>query len=148
MNLKKILTVSVLAAVFVLIGVYARVNVVTSPAGQYQKIDYGANMPVDFPTDIPIGEGVKVEQSYGLNYTGQKQLTIVFLSAKTTEENYAIYVDFLEKQKWNISNKYASSTISSLYGTKGNYDINVTIHEDEQSPSILSQVSISVLKKP
>lgn len=147
MNLRKILTVSVLVAVFVLIGLYARIEVVTNPAEQYQKVDYGTNIPTDFPTDIPIEEGVKVEQSYGLNYVGQKQLTFVFLSSKTTEENYAIYVDFLEKQNWNVSNKYASSTVSSLYGTKGSYDINVTIHENEQNSSVRSQVSVSVLKK-
>lgn len=112
-----------------------------------QKSDFGTNMPADFPTDIPVEEGVKVEQSYSLNYAGQKQLTIVFPSTKTVKENYALYADFLKKQNWNVSNKYESPSVSSLYAAKENNDINVTISESATTPSVKSQVSISVLKK-
>jgi hypothetical protein len=112
-----------------------------------QKTDFGTSTPTDFPTDIPIEKGVKVEQSYGLNYVGQKQLTIVFLSAKTVKENYSLYSNFLTKQGWSVSNKYESANVSSLYGTKESNDINITIVAETSSPAIRSQVSISVLKK-
>lgn len=112
-----------------------------------EKTDFGASVPTDFPTDIPLEQGVKVEQSYGLNYVGQKQLTIVFLSVKTVKENLSLYADFLKKQNWIISNKYESAELSSLYGTKENNDINVTISENTLSISIQSRVSISILKK-
>lgn len=111
-----------------------------------QKTDYGANVPTDFPTDIPVEKGVKFEQSYGLSYVGQKQLTIVFLSTKTVKENYSLYADFVKKQGWVIFNKYENEKLSSLYGTKGDNDINVTISENTAAP-VRSQVSISVLKK-
>ncbi len=104
-----------------------------------QRTDFGTNVPTDFPTNIPIENGAKFEQSYSLNYVGQKQMTIVFDSAKTVKENYTLYTDFLEKQNWSIVNKYESDNVSSLYGTKWNNDMSITITRD--------QVSISVLKK-
>jgi hypothetical protein len=112
-----------------------------------QKIDFGTNVPTDFPTDIPLEKGVTVAQSYSLNYVGQKQLTIVFLSSKTVKENYSLYSDFLKKQNWNIVNNYESTTLSSLYETKASNDINVTISKNISTASTNSLVSISVLKK-
>lgn len=111
------------------------------------KTDFGVKAPTDFPTDIPIEEGVKAEQSYSLNYVGQKQLTIVFLSAKTVKENYARYADYFAKAGWSVSNTYESPKLSSLYGTKGSDDLNVTISEKSSDAAVKSQVSISVLKK-
>jgi len=153
---KKFLTLIVLVVViiFVVLVVNQKRNVAPTPTPQVaelsqepQKIDFGTNMPTDFPTDIPVEKGVKVEQSYSLNYAGQKQLTIVFLSTKTVKENYTLYADFLKKQNWNISNKYESANVSSLYGTKESNDINVTISENISAAGVKSQVSISVLKK-
>ena len=112
-----------------------------------QKTDFGSKIPSEFPTDIPIEEGAEVQQSYSLNYAGQNQLTIVFPSTKTVKENYALYADFLNKQQWNITNKYESAKLSSLYATKESSDINVTISENTSSAQTKSQVSISVLKK-
>ncbi len=113
-----------------------------------QKIDFGVNTPTDFPGDIPIEKGSKVEQSYGLNYAGQEQLTIVFFSTKTVNENYTLYSNFLEKQNWTISNKYESPKVSSLYGVKEGNDINVTISESLSAGiTTKSSVSISILKK-
>lgn len=120
---------------------------ITTTTTEPKRTDFGTKIPTDFPTDIPVENGVKVEQSYSLNYVGQKQLTIVFQSTKTVKENYALYTDFLNKHNWSISNKYESAKVSSLYGTKGNNDINVTISENTSGTFIKSQVSISVLKK-
>lgn len=111
-----------------------------------QKTDFGTSTPTDFPIDIPTEKGAKIEQSYSLNYSGQKQLTIVFPSTKTVKENYTLYADFLKKQKWIVSNKYESEKLSSLYGTKESNDINVTLSENT-TVGLKSQVSISVLKK-
>lgn len=112
-----------------------------------QKTDFGTETPADFPTNIPLEKGVTVEQSYSLNYVGQKQLTIVFLSAKTVKENYALYESFLAKEGWTVSNAYESSKLSSLYGTKESNEMNVTISEKSSSAPVKSQVSISVLKR-
>lgn len=116
-----------------------------------KKTDFGTTTPANFPTNIPLEKGVKVEQSYALDYTGQKQLTLVFLSTKTVAQNYALYRDFLKKQNWKVGNKYEGEKLSFLYGTyeEGEArDINVTISEHTQaSSSTESKVSISVLKK-
>ena len=116
-----------------------------------KKTDFGTTIPSGFPTNIPLEKGLKTEQSYLLDYTGQKQLTIVFLSTKTVAENYALYTNFLKKENWKVGNKYEGEKLSFLYGTYGEgevHDINVTISEHTQaSSSAESKVSISVLKK-
>jgi hypothetical protein len=116
-----------------------------SPAPQ--KTNFGTSVPTDFPTDIPIEKGAKFQQSYSLNYDSQKQLSIVFLSAKTVKENYSLYSDFLKKQNWNVLNTHDDPAVSSLYGTKENNDINVTISNNTSNASTKSQVSVSVLQK-
>jgi hypothetical protein len=155
-NNKKFLTLIVLVAVlvFVVFVVSKKGKVspkpvppITQVTQELQKTDFGIKIPTDFPSDIPIEEGTEVEQSYSLNYEGQKQLTMVFPSTKTVKENYTLYADFLEKQNWNVSNKYESMKVSSLYGTKESNDINVTISYESEVASAKSQVSISILKK-
>ena len=114
---------------------------------ELQRTEFGTSMPTDFPADIPVEKDAKVDQSYRLSYTGQMQLAFAFESAKTAIENYDLYADFLKKQNWNVSNKYESATVSSLYGTKEANDINVTMSENAGAVGVKSQVSISVLKK-
>ena len=155
---KKIITIVVSIVVIIAIAFFviykqkgdevvvpvAEQKVATSTAPK--KTEFGANKPADFPTDIPVEKGIKFEQSYSLDYKGQKQLTIVFLSAKTVKENFTLYADFLKKQNWNLSKEYEGPKVSSLYGTKENNDINVTISGNTTIGS-KSQVSISILKK-
>ncbi len=111
------------------------------------KTDFENENPTDFPTNIPVEQGVKVNQSYSLDYAGQKQLSIVFPSVKTIKQNYTLYADFLNKDGWVVVNKYESATVSSMYGAKGNNDINITINEGASVTPAKSQVSISVLTK-
>lgn len=125
------------------VGMNTQPPVVVEPT----RTDFGTNVPSDFLPKIPLETGAKIVQSYSLNYVGQKQLTIVFLSTRTVKENYTIYENFLKREKWSISNKYESPSLSSLYGTKEGNDINVTISEAKSSTSARSQVSISFLKK-
>lgn len=112
-----------------------------------KKTNFGEIPSPDFPTNIPLEEGVKINQSYSLDYIGQKQLTIVFMSMKTIKENYNLYADFLKKDNWNISNKYESKDLASLYAVKGQNEINVTISSNDSNTITKSMVSISVLKK-
>ncbi len=109
------------------------------------KTDFESEKPTDFPTNIPVEQGVKVNQSYSLDYAGQKQLTIVFPSVKTVKQNYDLYAEFLKKDSWVISNKHESVSVSSLYGIKVNNQINITIGTGTSTST--TQVSISVLKK-
>ncbi len=110
------------------------------------KTDFGTKAPPDFPTNIPLEKEATINQSYALGYTGQKQLTIVFSSAKTIKQNYDLYAAFLKKDAWRVTNNYESATVSSLYGIKGNNEINITI-SNGTATTTKSQVNISVLKK-
>ncbi len=125
-------------------------SVSTSTPIDSAQIDAEKTVPKGFPSEIPIEEGAKLEESYDLNYDGQRQLTIVFPSTKTVKENYALYEDFLLTKGWNISNKYTGKGVSALYGTKGDidlsHDINITIIESVVGTSTKSQVSVSVLE--
>jgi hypothetical protein len=112
-----------------------------------ERTEFNTDVPTDFPTDIPLEKEAKVEQSYGLSYDGQKQLSIVFLSSKAVKDNFTLYTDFLSEQGWSVTNKYESEKLASLYGTKENNEINVTVNENITSASGKSLVSISVLKK-
>ncbi len=118
-----------------------------SPTNTPEKTEFGSVVAPDFPTDIPLEAGAQISQSYSVNYAEQKQLTLVFLSTKTIQENYTLYAEFLKQQNWNVSNQYESETLSSLYGTKDQYSINITMSADTSASSTQSQVSISVLKK-
>lgn len=145
MNMKIVCGITVLALIsgIAYAYVYPQNPVPQGPP----RTDFGTSAPPDFPANIPVESDAKINQSYSLDYTGQKQLTIVFLSAKTVEENHSLYTDFLKNQNWDISNTYSTSSLSSLYGTKENYDINVTISKDSSNTTVESQISISVLKK-
>lgn len=112
------------------------------------KTDFGTATPTDFPTDIPIEKGVTPTQSYTLDYPGEKQLSIVFPSMKTVKENYALYSGYAKKEGWMVVNTEEKDSLSFLYATKENTDMNVTIMEESTSTSFTkSQVSIGVLKK-
>jgi len=109
--------------------------------------DFGTTTPSDFPADIPLEKGAKIEQSFSFNSETQKQSTIVFLSSKTVKENYAFYTDFFQKQGLTIptTNTYESAGISAFYVTRDATDISITV--SQVPTTTLSQVSISVLKK-
>ncbi|MCR4286179.1 MAG: hypothetical protein NUW00_04765 [Candidatus Kaiserbacteria bacterium] len=110
------------------------------------RTDFGASVPDGFVADIPVEGGVMFEQSYSLEYPEQKQLSVVFPSALNVKENYILYEDFLKDQGWNVLNRYESDMVSSLYATKENEEVNVTIGELGAGMA-KSQVSISILKK-
>lgn len=129
------------------------------------KTEFATAFPTDFPADIPVEKEFKLTQSYILDYPEQKQLSIVFPSAKTVKENSALYSDYVEKNGWTVVNKDERDNLSFLYVTKESMEMNVTItenitalpsitasdaessQEEQSTPSATSQVSVSVLKK-
>ncbi len=108
------------------------------------RTDFGTKTPDDFPTNIPLESGIMMNQSYSLDYPGQKQLTAVFASKETVKKNYDLYRDFFQKEGWIVSNKYESGKLASLYALKDQNEMNVTVGASEANGS---EVSISVLKK-
>lgn len=121
----------------------------------YKKIEYSKTTPPNFLKDLPLPSGVSFDQSYGLQYASQTQLTIVFSSPQTVEENFTLYKDFLRKQSWWFSDKdkFESKKLSSVYAHNMNQEINITVSEialkgtPTSTPPMKSQVSISLLKR-
>ncbi|MHB1621390.1 MAG: PKD domain-containing protein [Sulfuricella sp.] len=129
---------------------------VTCPANQVVQngqcvtpitTNYTNQVPPNFPTNIPIEQGATLTQSYIIDYFSQKQLTIVFQSAQTVQQNYALYANFLANDGWTVTNNYVTAPLSALYGIKANNEINITIGSGYAVSPMNSQVSISVLEK-
>jgi hypothetical protein len=114
----------------------------TTEVVQNKKINFGTNLPPYFPTGIPIENGVILEQSYGFYYAGQKQVTVVFASTKTVEDNFSLYSTFFTKNGWVTSNQYIANGISTMYVTKGNTELNLVISSSTLNKT---QVSLSLL---
>lgn len=112
------------------------------------RTDFGDRLPPNFLENIPIEEGVKIEQSQELDYSEKKQSTVIFQSKKTAKENYDIYTTFLNKDNWNISQKYEDEKALFLYALKANDEINVAILVINESASTnKSLVSLSIFHK-
>ncbi len=120
------------------------------------KTDFADRFPTDFPSDIPVEKDVKLVQSQIIEYPGIKQLSIVFSSEKTVQENYDLYADFLKQSNWIIHNDpgLENMGIKALSATKGDMSITVILFIDSEvsadvpeSPEpTKSRVRISILK--
>lgn len=108
------------------------------------KTTFNNAISPSFLNSIPLEKDLNITQSYDLDYDSEKQTTLVFLSTKTSKDNYDFYHAFLKKQGWNIVTTYNGRNIVSMYATKENNDINVTINKNTPNKS---WVSISILKK-
>lgn len=104
------------------------------------RVDFSDKLPDDFPSDIPVEQEADFDQSYRLDYPEQKQLTVVFRSVKTLEENQFLYADFFRRNGWIISNRYDIENISAIYAAKGRVELNVSIISLAEGKS---QISLS-----
>lgn len=119
----------------------------SSIAPKPPKTEFGTELPSGFLAAIPLEAKLALTQSYGLDYGIEKQLTAVFDSSKTVLQNYGTYLKFLNNDGWTVQNTHEEEHISSLYGIKGNSDINITISDLYATSTVKSQVSISILNK-
>ncbi len=133
----------------IITGVAPEATDISSPRNypEPQRTDFGMNLPVGFPIDIPIEKDVQFTQSYSLDYPGQRQLSIVFLSTKTVKENFDLYKNYAEKDGWNTSSNGEKLEIAFVYATKERMEMNVMVNKDTSTPVSKSQVSISILRK-
>lgn len=162
-NLKKI-SVVVLVVLIVLAGLF---YIILSRTGQNQRplektagenkpelkksepvITRAAEktLPDGFLKEIPLGEEIKITESYSAVYPNStaKQATISFASEKTLKENYEFYKKWAEENKWQIANQENSAALKFLYLKKDGQDINITITEGLDKSK--AKVSISYTK--
>lgn len=105
------------------------------------RINFGTVAPSDLPQDLFIGEGVPLEQSYTLDYPGQKQSTVVFESVKTITEIQELYTKYLVDHQWMITSNSVDQGMVAFYAKKESADINIVAVSREGK----TQVSISML---
>lgn len=108
------------------------------------KTEFENRVPEGFLTAIPIEKGAVIEQSYIIDYSEQKQRTIVFESEKTLLENQKIYTDYLLNNQWIISHNAAYENLVSFYASKDLNDINIVIIFNEVNKK--TKIDISVLE--
>jgi hypothetical protein len=77
-------------------------------------------LPQKFPADIPLEAGALVTQNYNATTPdGQFQATRMFVTAKSLDENLAIYTAYFKKAGWDVKSTVNQPAIKMLYGVKG-----------------------------
>ena len=109
---------------------------------------YGKEVSQDFPATIPLEHAVQILESYSKDQNGQKQVTTVFSSFQRIKENIESYTFFLKKNNWAIVNTLDETNVASVYASRENDEINITVTPNRGGdPLTHSVVSISVLNK-
>lgn len=100
--------------------------------GQTEVVQQESNLPIEkvaipneklpglFPSDIPVETGVEIiENSQVTTDDGVVQVIRIFESAKSMNENYNLYLNYLTRNDWQITNQDNGSTQKLLRGKKG-----------------------------
>lgn len=106
---------------------------------------YTNTLPPMLPKELFLGKLSELGQSYQLDYTKQKQSTVVFVSKNTARKNYELYDALLKKESWTIVNHLERDTLFSLYAKKENASLNITMHQSSPTATT-SQVSVTYLE--
>jgi hypothetical protein len=122
-------------------------DVVANQIQEQQGNETDAISSSDFPVNIPIEQGMQANKSYSLNVAKQKQLSIVFKSVKSVEENYLLYSNFLKEQSWEIANVFENAELSSINGKRDEFEADIAITKDNSIAPLKSIVNINVIKK-
>ena len=89
-----------------------------------------------FPEEFLI-ETAAVEESYRLQYeSGVHQPVLVYASTRSFEENLDAFRDRLSQGGWIIIKEDTSAPVGSLYGRKGQEDVNVTVTAKEEGVGV------------
>lgn len=90
-----------------------------------------SQLPDKFPSDIPLEAGAKIEQNFTQQAeSGQFQATRVFATAKTLEENYNIYLNYMKSSGWTVISNINQETLKSLTGKKGTALLQIDINQN------------------
>lgn len=103
--------------------------------------------PSGFPAEIPIEAGAAIVQNYEAEISdGRHQATRVFQSSKTVAENYELYLDFMNKDGWEVQSQSQAETVASLYGVKAGSELTVSITKNTVTGAVTVGLS-ALLKK-
>lgn len=153
--LLSVLGVAVVVGAYYLISEYGGIKPARQSTNQSKEKDFSvakkevaANQaPSGFPSDVPIEAGATIIQNYEADVSdGRHQATRVFQSSKTVAQNYQLYLDFLTKNGWTVSNKSETETIASLYAVKAGSELTVSITKNSVTGVVTVDLSALVKK--
>ena len=90
-----------------------------------------ANMPADFPPDLPVYKDASLAEIQDLANSAHN---VIFRTADTIPNVYRFYEDQMRKNGWQTTQQVQRSTHAFISFKKGDMIANVTIAEDVQNP--------------
>lgn len=103
----------------------------------------GAELPDDFPSDVPIYKNAKVTSSSTSTADQGYSASLSTTDSQSTVADY--YKAELEKQGWTIDDSYTASDTSgkstSYYASKGDRDLTIGVYKYTDEVSVTIYVS-------
>jgi hypothetical protein len=139
LQLRKTITIMVVAALVLVLGYagYAwwQSKQETPDSGEpviTTKAVPQDQLPSQFPAGIPIEKGAKTLVSLDQTSTdGRFQGTRKFVTAKSIEQNAAIYKEFLTEDGWKTVSSTDTDTLKHFSARKGDLLIQIVLNEAE-----------------
>ena len=106
-----------------------------------------AQLPEQFPSDIPLEQGAKITLNYNaVNAKGMYQASREFISAKSLDQNFEFYQRVLKQNGWMITQTLDDPTRHQkiILATKGANNLNIRVYLD----SGVTKVSINNETQP
>jgi hypothetical protein len=116
-------------------------NEIENNSGSDVNLDFGdgADLPANFPNDVPIYAGAKVTSSI----SGEDAMTVTLsVAGKSETEVRNFYRDELKSRGWNITGEY-SFGISTLSAEKDTRSVVLGFFEDESGKEVTVSISVS-----
>lgn len=90
------------------------------------------SLPEDFPPDVPIYAGARLEQVHDLPNNAHN---VIFRATGSVEDINRFYHEKLSAAGWNVTQQFARPNHAFMTYKKGNLIANVTIAEDARDSS-------------
>ena len=101
--------------------------------------------PDGFVAGFPLEANAKILENSSAQTAAGLQTTRSFVSAKTSDENYKIYSDYLSKNKWKILTTVDTASFKSISATSPDgVKLNLSIALNPSTKNV--EVSISFLQ--
>jgi hypothetical protein len=91
-----------------------------------------AELPQDFPPDVPIYAGAQLSQVHELPNNAHN---VIFRAAGEVDDINRFYHEKLQAAGWNVVQQFARKNHAFMTYKKGNLVANITIAEDARDPS-------------
>jgi hypothetical protein len=99
-------------------------------------------LPGEFPKDFPLESGAQIMQNQNVTVAGKTQGRRQFVSAKSLDENYQIYKNYMKQTGWEIISDVNEATLKSLIGRQGNQILTVSIGKNSTSGQVIVNAAV------